>query len=112
METAMEYPLWFRVLAVLTAGVVEEILFRGYAVTRLAQLTGSLLWAAIISGLVFAALHLPVWGAGPSLGFFIGGLATTAFFVWRRDLVAMIIAHVAIDTWALVVTPTFSKWWA
>ena len=112
METALAHPAWLRVLAVLTAGIVEETLFRGYAVTRLARLTGSLLLAGSLSSLVFAALHLPVWGAGPSLSFFIGGLATTAFFVWRRDLMAMIIAHVAIDAWALVVTPAFSKWWA
>ena len=112
IETALAYPVWFRILAVLTAGVVEEVLFRGYAVTRLAQLTGSLLPAVGLSNLAFAALHLPVWGAGPSLAFFIGGLATTAFFVWRRDLAAMIIAHVAIDAWALVVTPAFSRWWA
>ncbi|MFL6208457.1 MAG: CPBP family intramembrane glutamic endopeptidase [Pyrinomonadaceae bacterium] len=112
METALAYPVWFRVLAVITAGVVEEVLFRGYVVTRLAQLTGSLLLAVCLSSLVFAALHLPVWGAGPSLAFFIGGLATTAFFVWRRDLAAMIIAHVVIDAWALVVTPAFSCWWA
>jgi membrane protease YdiL (CAAX protease family) len=111
METALAHPVWFRILAVLTAGVVEEILFRGYAVTRLAQLTGSLLLAGSLSTLVFAALHLPLWGAGPSLAFFIGGLATTAFFMWRRDLVAMIVAHTAIDAWALLVTPAFSQWW-
>jgi uncharacterized protein len=112
MGAVLAYPVWFRILAVLTAGVVEEVLFRGYAVTRLAQLTGSLLLAVGLSSLVFAALHLPVWGAGPGLAFFIGSLATTAFFVWRRDLAAMIIAHVSIDAWALVVTPAFSRWWA
>ena len=108
----LAYPVWFRILAVVTAGVVEETLFRGYAVTRLARLTGSLLLAVVLSSLVFAALHLPAWGAGPSLSFFIGGLATTTFFVWRRDLAAMIIAHAAIDAWGLVVTPAFSRWWA
>jgi uncharacterized protein len=111
VETVLAYPVWFRIMAVITAGVVEEVLFRGYAVTRLARLTGSLSPAVVLSSLVFAALHLPAWGAGPSLAFFIGGLATTAFFVWRRDLAAMIIAHAAIDAWALVVTPTFSRWW-
>jgi uncharacterized protein len=112
METALAYPVWFRVLAVLTAGVVEETLFRGYAVTRLLQLSGNLVLAVILSSAVFAALHLPVWGAGPSLAFFISGLVTTAFFVWRRDLVAMIVAHAAIDLWGLVITPAFSHWWA
>ena len=111
METALVDPMWLRVFAVLTAGVVEEVLFRGYAVTRLARLTGSVTWAVVLSSAVFAALHLPVWGGGPSLAFFVGGLATTTFFVRRRDLLAMIIAHVAIDAWALVITPAFSRWW-
>lgn len=111
METALAYPVWLRVLAVLTAGVVEETLFRGFAVTRLLELGAGVPLAIVVSSAVFAALHLPVWGTGPSLGFFIAGLATTAFFVWRRDLVAMIIAHVAIDMWGLVITPALSRWW-
>lgn len=111
METALASPVWLRVLAVLTAGVVEETLFRGFAVTRLAQLSRSLALAISLSSVVFAALHFPVWGTGPSVVFFIGGMATTLFFVWRRDLLAMILAHVAIDMWALVITPAFSQWW-
>jgi uncharacterized protein len=82
METALVYPVWLRVFAVITAGVVEETLFRGFAVTRLLQLSGSTLLTIGVSSAVFAALHLPVWGAGPSLAFLIGGLVTTAFFVW------------------------------
>ena len=38
MEAALAYPRWLRVFAALTAGVVEETLFRGFAVTRLLQL--------------------------------------------------------------------------
>lgn len=61
---------------------------------------------------VFAALHIPLWGTGPSLAFLIGGLATTAFFVWRRNLVAMMIAHAVIDGWAFVVGPSFGARWS
>jgi membrane protease YdiL (CAAX protease family) len=111
METALASPVWLRVFAVFTAGIVEEVLFRGYTVTRLVQLSGSLWLAVGLSSVVFAALHIPVWGTGPSLAFFTGGLVTTTFFVWRRDLVAMIIAHIVIDAWGLVVTPAFSRWW-
>jgi membrane protease YdiL (CAAX protease family) len=111
MGTALAYPIWLRVFAVVTAGIVEETLFRGYAVTRLLKLSGSLVLAVVLSNAVFAALHIPVWGTGPSLSFFIGGLVTTTFFVWRRDLLTMMIAHVAIDLWALVISPAFSPWW-
>lgn len=111
MEAALAYPVWLRVFAVLTAGVVEETLFRGFAVTRLLQLGSGVPLAVGVSSAVFAALHLPEWGAGPALSFFIGGLATTAFFVWRRDLMAMIVAHAAIDMWGLVISPGLSRWW-
>jgi membrane protease YdiL (CAAX protease family) len=105
MQRAMAMPLWMRVFAVITAGVVEEVLFRGYAVTRLIQLLRNPVSAAIISSAAFAVLHLPMWGSGPSLSFFLGSLAMTAFFLWRRDLWAMILAHIAVDAWGLIVTP-------
>lgn len=35
VEKVLALPIWFRVVAVITAAVVEETLFRGYAVTRL-----------------------------------------------------------------------------
>src|SRR5215471_19014646 len=92
VETVLALPLRVRILAVLTAGVVEETLLRGYSITRLARLTSSLTLGVVLSSAVFAALHFPLWGAGPTLAFFIDALASGAFFVWRRDLLAMIIA--------------------
>ncbi|MGE5530297.1 MAG: lysostaphin resistance A-like protein [Patescibacteria group bacterium] len=112
MESVLALPVWFRIIAVLTAGIVEETLFRAYAVTRLARLTGSMWLAVVLSSSVFAALHLPAWGIGPSFSFFAGGLAMTGFFIWRRDLLAMIVAHAAIDAWGLIVSPLFARWWA
>jgi membrane protease YdiL (CAAX protease family) len=111
METALASPVWLRVVAVVTAGVVEETLFRGFAVTRLLRLGTNLPVAVGVSSAAFAALHLPFWGSGPSLAFFIGGVATTAFFAWRRDLLAMVVAHIAVDAWALVIAPVGSRWW-
>ena len=90
---------------------VEIELFHGYAVTRLAFLTGDLWLAGILSVTVFAGLHVPFWGAGPGLAFLVGGAASTAFFIWRQDLLAMVVAHVAVDAWGLVVTPLYSEWW-
>ena len=111
MQQAIAMPVWMRIFAVISAGVVEEVLFRGYAVTRLIQLLRNPVSAAIISSAAFAVLHLPMWGAGPSLSFFLGSLAMTAFFIWRRDLWTMILAHIAIDAWGLIITPGFSTWW-
>ena len=46
MDQTLAMPLWFRLLAVVGAGIVEETLFTGYAVTRLLRFTGSP-WLAV-----------------------------------------------------------------
>ena len=113
IESAMRLPAWVRLIAVIGAGVVEETLFRGYAVTRLARLTGSVWIGGIIATAVFSALHIPVWGAGLAFtSFFVGGLPMTAFFIWRKDLLAMMIAHFVIDAMGFIVDPMFGQWWS
>ena len=97
-------PLWYLVLAVVIGGTVEEILYRGYAVDRLAALSGSYWIAGIVAVAAFGVAHVPMWGWGASLTtFFSGGLATL-FYLWRRDLAALIIAHVVTDFVGIVVT--------
>lgn len=112
MKKALAMPVELRLFAVITAGIVEEVLFRGYAVTRLLRLLRNPVSAAIIASAAFAVLHLPMWGPGPSLSFFVGGLVTTGIFIWRRDLWMMIFAHIINDAWGLIVSPSFSRWWA
>jgi uncharacterized protein len=111
MEITLAFPVWLRIVAVITAGIVEETLFRSYTITRLGWLSGSTFLGAAVSVTAFAALHIPVWGVGPSMAFLLSGAVMTAFFLWKRDLLIMIIAHIAIDAWALIVTPHFSHWW-
>lgn len=102
-------PLWFKVLAVLTAGVVEETLFRGYALERLAALLGSLWTAAAITLVLFALVHWPVWGTGGVLVVLGTAGVFTLFYVWQRDLVANVVAHVAVDAVGLVVVPALQS---
>lgn len=111
MTQVMAFPLSYRIVAVITAGVIEELLFRGYSITRLAQLTGNVWLAAAISVVGFSALHLPSWGLGFSTAGLIGGVAVTAFFIWRKDLLAMMIFHAATDAMAMVFAPMWSEWW-
>ena len=100
-------PPWFLVFAAITAGVVEETLFRGYALERLGELTGSYTLAGICTLAIFALIHLPFWGWGPVVAFLIGGVVSTAFYVWRHDLMALIVAHALTDTLGLLLlTPT------
>jgi membrane protease YdiL (CAAX protease family) len=111
MQQIVATPGWFRALAAVTAGVTEETLFNGYGVTRLASLIGSTWLAGGLTAAVFGAVHLPFWGAGPSFAFFLSALASAAFFVWRQDLLALMVAHAAVDLWGLVITPRTSAWW-
>jgi membrane protease YdiL (CAAX protease family) len=107
--TVLAWPLWLRVFAVVTAGVVEEALFRGYAIERLALFTGDVFSAALLTLAAFALVHWPLWGAGPVISFFFTGGVLTAFFVWRADLLANIVAHVSGDAWGLIVGPWFAR---
>ena len=102
-------PLWLRIFAVLTAGIVEDALFLGYAFTRLTRLTESYWVAGSVSVVVGALLHLPHWGAGPVLVYIPVGVAATAFFAWRRDLLANMIAHVTTDAMALIIIPAIPQ---
>ena len=87
-------PLWFRVILGLTGGVVEEMLYRGYAVERFITLTGRPWMGAAIPAVIFGLAHIPAWGPAFALGADLPfGLVMTAFYVWRRDLAANIIAH-------------------
>jgi membrane protease YdiL (CAAX protease family) len=105
MAKALEAPASLRIIAVITAGVVEDTLFIGYAFTRLARLTGSNWLAGAISVAAGSLLHLPHWGVGPVLAYFVTGGLAVGFFAWRQDLLANIVAHVTVDGMGLVVMP-------
>jgi membrane protease YdiL (CAAX protease family) len=95
-------PLWWRAVSVVRAAVGEEILFRGYAITRLEVLTGSRRIAAVTSWVIFTLEHVSFWGWGHLLvAGFAGGLLTLVY-LWRRNLWVSVIAHVIVDGAALV----------
>ena len=107
MAKILVLPLPFRVFAVITAGVVEDALFLGYGFTRLTLLTGTRWTAAIFTIALFALLHFPNWGLGPVLAYFVAVGLAVAFFVWRKDHLANIVAHVIVDGMGLVIVPLF-----
>ena len=89
-------PAWFRVLLGATSGVVEEMLYRGYAVERLATITGRRWLGAALSTLAFAAAHIPTWGLRFALVADLpAGIVLVVFYLWRRDLAANMLAHSA-----------------
>ena len=51
----------------LTAGVTEEIVYRGFLVERLTALSGRLSWGVAIAYAVFVLGHLRFWGLGGTI---------------------------------------------
>jgi len=78
-------------------GVYEELLFRGFLMTRLRRATGSWIAAVLISTAAFTALHsldqeptALVWVTMLSLIF-------SGVTIWRRSIVPAIVAHALFD---------------
>ena len=109
MAKLLVLPVWFRIVAVVTAGIVEDSLFLGYAFTRLTRIVGNPWVAGMAAGAVFSLLHLPNWGVGPVLTYVVAVGLAMAFFAWRRDLLANIVAHTLVDGMALVIIPVLSS---
>lgn len=81
MDQVTKFPVWYRLVAVAGAGIGEEILFRGFSVTRLAMRTRRIWLAALITLAGFYLLHVPVWGWGFALGGLVSGAAVMVFFI-------------------------------
>jgi membrane protease YdiL (CAAX protease family) len=109
LATFATLPLWLKLVAVLGGGVVEETLFRGFAVERIAEASGSYLLAGALTVVFFALIHLPMWGWGPVLAFSISGTVLTVFYVWRQDLLANVVAHTIVDAMGLIVVPSRAR---
>jgi uncharacterized protein len=90
-------PYWYRVLMVLRAAVVEEILFRGYLIEKVRQLTGSSILAIAVSVAAFTYAHLAGWGLVHLIPVFGAGVIFALLYVWKRDLGSNMIAHFITD---------------
>lgn len=83
-------------LAVIRAGISEEVLYRGFAIERLEAMTGSKWFAAGLSLVLFAAFHFRQGMAGVFIAFVLGAILT-AFYLWKRNLISNIFAHFLVD---------------
>jgi uncharacterized protein len=100
-------PLWLVTVVVFRAGIVEELFYRGFAIERL-QALGLSRWAsAIIPLAIFSVGHWTGGAANILIAAVLGGVLTV-FYLWRRDLVANIFAHVLVDFVGNVVPRLFS----
>ena len=93
-----------RVLSVLingTAAVVEESLFRGFAIVWLYRWSGSLTLSVAFPALVFAAGHSYLsWGNVPFA--FVAAVIFSILFLWKRNLYWPMVVHFAYNSIALL----------
>jgi membrane protease YdiL (CAAX protease family) len=101
----LSLPFATRLILVVTAGVFEETLYRGYALERLASLFGNKWLAGAVTVAFFTLAHLPAMGLAHLLPVFIVSVLITLLYLWRRDLVVNVIAHATIDGVALLLVP-------
>jgi uncharacterized protein len=97
-QVASNFPWWILLLSVLTAGIAEEILFRGYALERLHEITGNTWISGLISLVFFVTLHAAGWNMAHIIGVVIPlGMILTGLYFWQRNVVFVMIVHVVID---------------
>ena len=91
-------------LIALRAGIVEEVLYRGFAYERIYDLTKSKWLAALIPVILFTLIHLS-WGVGHLVFVFIAAGIFMLMYISKRNLALIIIAHFVTDVLALLVLP-------
>jgi membrane protease YdiL (CAAX protease family) len=102
---AQSLPMATRVILVITAGVFEETMYRGYGIERLSPYVGGKWVAAAITLALFTLAHLWAVGAAHLPPILIVGSLVTLLYLWRRDLLLNMLAHATIDAIALLVIP-------
>jgi len=95
---------------VLTAGVCEEFIFRGFGIEELASLTGSAWVAGLVSWLAFSMAHVARYGLGPALIFpAILGAFFTLLYLWRRNLPFCMFLHAILDGVSIFLGPALIR---
>jgi len=97
-------PLWFRLGLVTRAAVFEELLYRGFAIERMAELSGRRWIGALAALVLFTLAHIGYWGWSHLIVAACGGLVLTALYLLRRDLTSNVVAHWLTDAVAFLLT--------
>jgi membrane protease YdiL (CAAX protease family) len=98
------------ILMMVFVSVWEEVVFRGFLLTRLYTLFRRWWVAVIIGALLFAVGHIY---QGVVATMVIGGIGIVLglLFVWRRSLLPPVVFHVAFNTIAVLVLRMESETW-
>lgn len=89
-------PLGFAGMAAMV-GLYEELVFRGFLMTRFRRATGSWVLAVLLSTAIFTALHALDQTHAALISVTILSLVFSVVTIWRRSLVPAIVAHALFD---------------
>jgi membrane protease YdiL (CAAX protease family) len=91
-------PWWILLISILTAGVIEELIYRGYIIERLHTITNSYWVAIFVSVIAFVLPHIAYWNTAHVVGVVLPlGLVLSGLYVWKRNLIFNMIVHFMID---------------
>jgi len=96
-KSFVEILIW--IATSITAGICEEMAFRGYLQKQFHALTGSVAMAVLAQGLVFGLFHA-YQGWKNVIVISVLGVLYGILAAWRRNLQANVIVHAWGDVWS------------
>lgn len=96
-QTALEVALWIAVS--ISAGICEEIVFRGYFQRQFAAYTNSLAAAVVLQGIVFGMGHA-YQGIKQVIIISVLGMLYGWLAAWQKNLRVNMISHAWSDIWS------------
>lgn len=102
--TIAAMPIAAVVALILSAAVFEEILFRGYPIERLSELTGRRWIAFALTVPLFVAPHIVFFGVQWLWTAGVGALAIYFLYARTRSLVACMLLHLCLNLPVLIPT--------
>lgn len=98
-----DYSTVGRLFVASTAGVTEEVPYRGYAIERGAALTGSPLLAAAVSTVAFLPAHVgDTWTASAAVQMLQPAAVLVGLYLWTHSLPVVIVVHALNDAIGLL----------
>jgi uncharacterized protein len=100
---------WLMLFTAFTAGVTEELIFRGYILTRLSLLIRNRYLPVIISAFLFGAIHFSYKSLREVIFAFLIGIMFGVYYQKYRNIKVLIAAHFTIDMVNLLIATHFYK---
>ena len=90
---------WVLILiSILTAGIAEEIVFRGYIIERVSEITKKGWIGVVVSVIGFVLPHTMSWNMSHVIAVVLPlGLILSWLYLWKRNLIFNMIVHIVID---------------